>query len=51
MLSGYRTYIIGFLYIVATVAQSLGYIDQATADLIKGILGGGAAITLRMAMK
>ena len=46
-----KTYLVGFLLIVAAGCQSLGYITAETYNVIFGILAGSGLITSRMAIK
>ena len=46
MLKGYKTYIVAALMAVATLAHSLGYIDDATFEMIKQLLAAGAIGTV-----
>jgi len=46
MLKGYKTYIVAILIAIAGAAYSLGYIDEATYQLILTLLGAGAIGTM-----
>jgi len=50
-LSGYRTYILALLVIVAAVLKHFGIIDDATFQTLLVILGGGTAMSLRSGVK
>lgn len=49
MLSGYRTYIFAALGAVTVGAFFLGFIDQATANMLLGLFGFGGIAALRAA--
>lgn len=51
VISGKKTYIVAGLAACAFFAQSLGYIDQETANQIYTILGITGTITIRSAIK
>ncbi len=46
-LKGIKTYIVGFLAIIATGCSGLGYIDAGTYKVIMGLLGGLGVMALR----
>ena len=46
MLVGKKTYIVAALVAIVTVAHSLGYIDDATWQLLLGLLNGAGVATL-----
>jgi len=46
MLAGYKTYIVAALAAIVQVLFSLGYIDEATYQLLMGLLGAGAIGTV-----
>jgi hypothetical protein len=50
-LDGYKTYIVAALILVAGIARSRGWIDEATFQLILVILGAGGLAALRAGVK
>ena len=46
-LDGYRTYITASLLILASVAKTLGYLDESTFQTIQGLLLGAGLWYLR----
>lgn len=50
-MTGYRTYIIAALVIAASTAKFYGMIDLETYEFVLGLLGAGAAVTLRAGSK
>lgn len=46
MFAGYKSYIVAALAAAVTVLHSLGYIDDATRDMLLGLLGAGAIGTV-----
>ena len=50
-LKGYRTYLIAIAIALASGARYLGWIDENAYQLIMGLLGAGAAATIRLGSK
>jgi len=50
-MSGYKTYIVAALIILASLAKWKGYIDAGTYEVILALLGGTGLATLRAGMK
>lgn len=48
---GYRTYIVAGLLAIVAAAQSLGYVDDHTAETFRNWLAGFGLFTLRAAVK
>ena len=46
MLQGYKTYIMAGLMAAVQVGKVLGYVDEATAGTLMGLLGAGAIGTV-----
>jgi len=46
-LTGYRTYICGFLLVVAAGLHALGYISESVYRTLEGVLVGGGLAALR----
>jgi hypothetical protein len=50
MLKGWKTYLVAVAMGAATIAKSLGYIDDATYITIMGFLNGTGFATMRAAV-
>ena len=46
-LTGYRTYICGFLLVIAAGLHALGYVSDSIYETLQGILLGGGLAALR----
>lgn len=46
MLAGYKTYLMAALMGATTVAYGMGYIDEATHQMLMGLFGAGAIGTM-----
>ena len=50
-MKGYKTYLVGFLVVVATGLRGLDYITEDTYQAVMGLLAGAGLYTLRSAIK
>lgn len=51
LLAGKKTYLCALALGVVTVAESLGYVDSATARTLQGLVGAGGLAALRAGVK
>lgn len=50
-MSGKKTYIIAAFVALAVFAKTMGWIDQATFEILLGLFGAGGLATLRAGVK
>ena len=50
-MDGYKTYIVAGFIALAVFAKTMGWIEQATFEIILGLLGAGGLATLRAGVK